>query len=233
MTIINNTHKFVFIHIPKNAGTTANMMLSNFTYWNDIELGGTVYGEALAPLYLRRFGVSKHTKANLVRNLVGERVWEGYFKFAFVRNPYARSFSVYRFLKQWRNWEGSQEMEKFKSFEEFLSSDLFSNNPGPDSIFLPQHTWIEDMNGNTLVDYTGKVEQIEEAFRTIANRVGIKLDTGNVPIKNDSGAPDEFRSAYSEKAIAIINQRYQRDFRIFNYSPNFATVIQGGKTAAA
>ena len=133
MTIINNTHKFIFIHIPKNAGTTANMMLSNFTYWNDIELGGTVYGEALAPLYLRRFNIGKHTRANQVRNLVGERIWEGYFKFAFVRNPYARTFSVYRFLKKWRSWDGSQAMEQFKSFEEFLSSDLFGNNPGPNS----------------------------------------------------------------------------------------------------
>ena len=88
------------------------------------------------------------------------------------------------------------------------------------------------MNSSALVDYSGKVEHISEAFRTISTRVGIKLDTSDIPIKNDSGAPDEFRSAYSEKAIAIVNQRYQKDFRLFGYSPNFTTVIEGGKTAA-
>jgi len=233
MTVINNTHKFIFVHIPKNAGTTANSMLSSFTYWNDIELGGTVYGEALATLYIKRFGIGKHARANQVRNLVGEKTWENYFKFAFVRNPYARAFSVYRFLKKWRNWDGSQAMEGFKTFEEFLTSDLFKNNPGPDSIFMPQHSWIEDMNGNPLLDYTGKVEQIEKAFRFISSKVGIKLDTGNVPIKNDSGAPDEFRTAYSEAAINIVTQRYQRDFRAFDYSLNFASSVDQDKDLTA
>ncbi len=231
MTIINNTHKFVFIHIPKNAGTTTTSMLSTLTNWNDIELGGTDYGEALAPIYLSRFNVGKHTRAKRVRNLVGEPIWENYFKFALVRNPYARAFSVYRFLKKWRDWEGSQTMEQFNSFEEFLGADLFNNDEGPDAIFLPQHTWIEDMNGNNIIDYTGKVEYIAEAFRTISDRIGIKLDTSHIPVENDSGSPDEFRSAYSEKAIAIVQQRYENDFCLFNYSPDFSTIIEGGAMA--
>jgi hypothetical protein len=226
MTIINNTHKFIFIHIPKNAGTTINTLLSHYTYWIDVELGGTVHGEALAPLYLKRFGIGKHTRANQVRNLVGERIWENYFKFAFVRNPYARAFSVYRFLKQWRNWEGSAAMAKFATFEDFLLSDMFKNNPGPDSIFLPQHTWIEDINGNSLLDFIGSVEKIGRSLNVIADRIGIKLDSNSVPVKNDSGDPDEFRRSYSAAAIDIVRQRYKRDFFLFGYSTDLGSAVE-------
>jgi hypothetical protein len=201
-------------------------MLSPYTYWLDIELGGTVHGEALAPLYLKRFGIGKHTRANQVRNLVGETIWESYFKFAFVRNPYARTFSVYRFLKRWRNWDGSAAMANFATFEDFLLSDMFKNNAGPDSIFLPQHTWIEDINGNSLLDFIGSVETISEALATIADRIDVKLDNTVVPVKNDSGDPDEFRKAYSEAAIEIVNQRYKRDFLLFGYSSNLNGVSE-------
>lgn len=227
MTIINNTHKFIFVHIPKNAGTTVNEVLARYTGWNDLELGGTDYGEVLAAIYWPRFRIGKHTRARGIRRTVGEAVWQDYFTFAFVRNPYARTFSVYRFLKRWRNWDGSEVMDKFNSFEDFLGSEFFQRDEGPDAIFLPQHIWLEGEDNQIIVDYTGKVEEIGTAFRHLGSRVGIAFEEGQIPVMNDSGDPAEFRTAYSERAIAIVRERYNRDFQLFDYSPAFATTIDG------
>ena len=45
----------------------------------------------------REFGLRKHTSAKEIRAFVGPDAFSSAFKFAFVRNPYARFFSLYNF----------------------------------------------------------------------------------------------------------------------------------------
>ena len=61
MTIINNSYKFIFGHIPKAAGTTITNQLSAYTNYCDLEIGGTCFGEKIQPAYKKRFNISKHS----------------------------------------------------------------------------------------------------------------------------------------------------------------------------
>ena len=45
--IISNSHKFIFVHILKTAGTSICAALDPTLRWNDVILGGTGFGEKM------------------------------------------------------------------------------------------------------------------------------------------------------------------------------------------
>ena len=73
--IVNHSHKFIFVHVPKAAGTSVSELFSKFSAYSDLEVGGTELGVALQKAYKRRFGLSKHSTAEVIRAIVGEETW--------------------------------------------------------------------------------------------------------------------------------------------------------------
>lgn len=115
--IISHSRKFVFIHVPKTAGTTLSTVLENLTTYKDIEIGSSELGSAYQIAYRKKFGINKHSTAAQVKKLMGDEDFYRYFSFAFVRNPFDRLSSLYRFLK---NWKGLPPI-RVKQFENYIS----------------------------------------------------------------------------------------------------------------
>ena len=74
--IISNTHRAIFVHVPKTAGTSITSLLAPALRWNDLVLGGTTFGERIQAAYKERFGLFKHARARDIRQVVGEEVWK-------------------------------------------------------------------------------------------------------------------------------------------------------------
>ncbi|MFO8053169.1 MAG: sulfotransferase family 2 domain-containing protein [Candidatus Omnitrophota bacterium] len=81
--LISHTYKFIFLHIPKTAGSSVAATLKRNLNKNDL---------LLCP----------HTKAVRLK-LTAKDKWKDYFKFTFVRNPWDRMVSAYFFLRNFRN----------------------------------------------------------------------------------------------------------------------------------
>jgi len=45
-------------------------------------------------------GVHKHVKAKVIRDYLGKKTYDKYFKFSIVRNPYDLQVSLYHYIKQ-------------------------------------------------------------------------------------------------------------------------------------
>ena len=45
--IISHTHRAIFVHIPKTAGTSITALIEPALRWNDLVLGGTTFGERI------------------------------------------------------------------------------------------------------------------------------------------------------------------------------------------
>lgn len=225
--IINNSYKFIFIHIPKAAGTSITNFLSKLTNWCDLEIGGTAFGERIQPLYRSRFGLYKHAPASHVINILGRKEWSKFFVFTFVRNPFTRIYSIYNFSKKW-----SDIPEKYKNFfqdcdtfEDFVMSDILEKDPGYDNIFFPQVFWITDSpnfrrSKNIIVDYVGKVENLKSDLINILEIIGAnKLirDLDTLPHLNKSNSFDV--SVYENpKVVDRVRNLYKIDFETFGYS---------------
>lgn len=212
MSIINHTYGFVFVHVPKCAGTTVAMALSRASAYCDIEIGATPLGQAMARHYAARYGIGKHATAIQIRNVLGHAAWMRMFSFAFMRDPVARAQSTYRFLKhKFRNWQGAEIMDGFDSFEQFVVSDFF-RSPGPDNILAPQLRWI---GCPQAVDFVGRVETLEEDFTAILETVGIPPSKREPMMRLGKRNRTDVlgdTEAVSPEVEALVRERYREDY---------------------
>ncbi len=154
------------------------------------------------------------------------KYYKNYFKFCFVRNPWARLVSCYlnkiyvepgkhksdtRFVTFGDN---SKYFRMGMSFEEFVEAVCRIPDKNADSHFVSQHTYITDDNGNVLVDYIGKIESFVDDFEYVREKIGIKDLT--VPHLMKSKQVN-YKKYYSEKTAEMVRQRYAKDIELFKY----------------
>lgn len=216
--IISNSRKFIFVHVPKAAGTSVTRELSRLTTFRDLEVGGTRYGEKIQDTYAARFDLRKHSPARLIAAKAGIAAWRGFFVFAFVRCPYARAYSLYRFLSRWRDGPHHARVTSL-TFEQFITSDLVGK--GLIEIALPQSHWLTNNEGRLLegVDFIGRVETFERDFGFVLSTV-LRAPTSYKTTEraNASANPDEWKDAMSPIAKATIEDIYAEDFQLFGFN---------------
>ena len=214
--ILNHQHRFLFIHVPKAAGTTITRALSPLTTFRDLEIGGTKYGEAIQERFASRFDLRKHSTGKVLRNKCPGHVWRRFFVFAFVRNPYARAYSVYRFLQRWKDGPHHQTVSA-QDFTEFLASE--DVREGRVEIARPQVHWLCD-RGSVLggVDFVGRVENFAQDFGfvlSVIHRQPTTWDQGRHD--NISTKKGEWQKHMTPEAQALIEDLYAEDFATWAY----------------
>jgi len=80
--------------------------------------------------------------------------------------------------------------------------------------FLPQHKWISDGEGNILVDFVAKLENLEIDFHKIKERTKIN---DNLEIINKSEKKG-YKNYYSEETAKIVQRVYKKDVKYLGYS---------------
>jgi len=112
VTIVSHKHRFIFVCPRKVAGTSIRLSLAQSCGGGDIIAGGETFrpgvdADDYAALRERNAGdySTPHTLPDDVRSRVGERVWNDYFKFTVVRNPWDLFVSLYcyKFAVDWPN----------------------------------------------------------------------------------------------------------------------------------
>lgn len=218
--IINHSHKFVFVHVPKTAGTSVSNMLTGLTTYRDLEIGAGVLGQALQATYGRRFGLTKHAYAHRIRQVMGPADWAAYFSFGFARNPFSRLMSIYHFLKSWDKLPEAvaREMARYDAFEDFLEGDTWIEDGGPSGIYQPQTAWLTARGdpGKLIVDFVGRQETLAQDMETIAGRIGggVFFDTNEMA----NITPSYRKSAdWTARSINRVVDRYRSDFDLLGY----------------
>lgn len=83
---------------------------------------------------------------------------------------------------------------------------------------MPQCRSFVDENGAIIVDFIGKVEQIEEDFRHITNIIG--LPETDLERKNRSHIHISQPPLLKESDYEYLYELYKKDFDILGYDPN-------------
>jgi len=186
----------IFVHVPKAAGTSINRAL---------------YGRTLG-----------HYRAVDLRQRF-PKLFERCFVFAFVRNPWDRVLSAYRFARLGRTDAmgirnpRQYQIPQFESFERFLFEWLvYQDLSKIDLVFRPQLSFIADSDGREIIQFLGRVESLATDIEFVESRLRRSL---HIDHENRTGTGESYRGAYtSNSMIDIVGDVYAQDILHFAYS---------------
>ena len=185
-------HQCIFIHITKSAGTSISRSLFGYLPYH-------------------------HTAIDY-RVIFGRRTFNQYFKFAFVRNPWDRLYSAYRYLRSggWNETDklwAETSLEDFGDFNCFVKQWLTPRNIDSHIHFWPQYRFVCDSKGRLLVDYLGYFETLHSDIRKVSARLGIDASLA----RYNAGPESDYRTVYDDAARDVVAQVYAQDIKLFGY----------------
>lgn len=207
MAIISKTKKFVFCHIPKTAGSSIRRTLMGFQF-----------NRPETPQ-------EWHENMSDTKKRVPEEEFNQMFKFTFVRNPWERLVSTYNFIcsKPIRPGENiPQEHYKAVGFKKWLLEEEFfvpNNIPlTPDMVPMQRRTlvdWIDDKNGECLIDFFGRFETVDKDFAFVCERIGISAPT--LPKVQVGPKAKPYRDMYDQETLEYVGETFKKDIERFNF----------------
>jgi len=184
----------MFIHIPKVAGCSVDEALG---IWS-----------------------KHHTAAQ--RQADSPVLFDEYFKFSFVRNPFSRLVSAWDFIRQGGlGFKDDLRDQKIllgygDSFADFCRDGLVHMAESANH-FVPQFWFVCGPGNKLMVNFIGKYENLEGSWGKVKHYTGI---TCNLPhVNKTKGNRKPWRSYYEgNDAAKHVVETYKVDFEIFGYS---------------
>jgi hypothetical protein len=197
----DHTLKCIFIHVPKSAGTSVRKAL---------------YGTKSFHIPAARYKAADPL------------IYEQYFKFCFVRNPWDRLLSAYEYLKKRcdgdmafpdHRWAASN-LSGYDNFRDFVTSleNLKTRKKIKSYIhFRDQIDWISSRSrGRSIsMNFFGRYENFQEDYRYVC-RI-LELPPPSLPSERKSTHGQDYRKVYTTKMVDLVEDIYKPDIEAFGY----------------
>jgi hypothetical protein len=139
--------------------------------------------------------------------------FESFFKFASVRNPWARAVSLY---KRGEGVQVSADMSFTKFCQDLHYASDTSRHPTRAACQLD---WLVDETGALAVDYVLKLEELSTGIPEInaltGGRMALEQRHAN---RNPESMAESYRDFYTEETQQIVGDLFKRDIEFFGYS---------------
>lgn len=216
--LISTSHSFIFVHVPKSAGSSLTSALQPYC----LPRRRGLLRRVLSLLPLRedpaRAHFRQHVTAAAIRARIGPQEFARFTSFGVVRNPYDHAVSVYEFLKVQQRRSVGRKLASM-SFVEFmrLRAGPAGMSLEPSPLHMPaQAHWLADDRDRLLVSRVLRVEHLDRDFTGLCRELGLPptpLTARNVSRRQATGA------YYDAETIALVRRIYARDFALFGYDP--------------
>lgn len=211
--ILSSGRRYVFIHIPKTAGTSLALALESRAMKDDIMLGDTPKARR------RRHRVKgmptrgrlwKHSTLADIEGLVDQDVLNGLYAFTLVRNPWDRVVSYYHWLREQQFNHSSVTLAQTQNFADFVTQPQirasFRNTPAGH--------YMRGSDGVEHCDAFIRIEKFEQDAAGLVDHLGFDL---KLEISNTSDRKPDFRAYYTDKTAEAIAECCAADIQRFGY----------------
>lgn len=205
--IVSTDPKFIFLHIPKTAGTSIEESLYEY---HDIDYSDDPHHEMLSYY-------DEMTKEE----------YDSFFKFTVIRNPFNLLYSTWAYyvkqnefdidFNEWIKWRFTQNYRKYKHLsidhpagESNLRITYYMNR-------YPQTFWLVNHEGDFILDHLVCFEHLSDDMKEVYEKLG--LSDFYLPHANknhDDGS--KYIDKYTQESIDIVKEHFKIDLDLFGYS---------------
>ena len=219
--------KCLFVHVPKTAGQSVEQFFMDRMGLDwDSDRAEVLLGDN--PDTTRGTQKLAHLSAwEYVNDGFIERgEFDSLFRFSFVRNPFERIVSEYRYRNYFHH----------RSFRDFVLHKL--PQPGWDDKYrhvMPQFDMLHDPEGRLMVDFVGRFETLQKDFDKVCHWLG--LEDSKLPHRNPSnkksrnlkrklrnalffngeGRKEHWTEFYDQRTLEAVSRLYEKDIEAFGY----------------
>jgi hypothetical protein len=214
--LLSLRYKFLFVHIAKTGGTSIRNALWRYK-WTDPYRIPQFLCSRLSALTGHRIGAKfpRHAKLIAAQEMLPREVFEGLFKFAFVRNPWDLQVSSYHHIRR----ERPRLITHVDSFDAFLRWKFDPARPPQyhaDMSTELQSDYLIDLHGRGIADFVGRYEFLGEDFEEACRRIGIRCP-GLPHARKAHDRKRDYRSYYDDVTAQLVAEHYRPDIKRFGY----------------
>ncbi|MFC4700835.1 sulfotransferase family 2 domain-containing protein [Glaciecola siphonariae] len=210
--IVSDSKQFIFLHIPKTAGTSVRKSLVPYAKPGESDYFSKALRRIMGhytPYRFKEFRYHPHLTMQNAKRLMPASRFNNYFKFAFVRHPVDWQYAIFRHILSHRHIKAFEKRFDFiyrsKSFDEYITWRVTNGA-------IPQIFQMINEDLITEVDRVYKFENLQGDFEILCRKLGIPNE---LPFLNKNSS--SIAKPVSDYARNLIYDAYRLDFEMFGY----------------
>ena len=235
--LVSHRKKFIYTKTAKTAGTSVESYFERYCMpegeWTEehsreeymSEAGIIGFRGANRPQGTEWFN---HMSAMKIKEQLGKEIWDSYFKFCIVRDPFDKTVSAFYHFKKYR--EKAREPVKPSLRQRFIK--MFRPEPNFNSVAEELEHWLASgemvvdrdkyvIDGEICVDEVVRFEELHDGLKLVCEKIGVEYEASRLP-EFKKGIRDEkvgLSEIYTPKSIQIVSDLYAFEIEKFGYEP--------------
>ncbi len=244
--IISHRHSFIFLKPRKVAGTSVEVALAQHCGDDDIVTPITAFD----PLWdeeeydhpgTKQRGYLRHSTLPAVRKRLGQPLWDTYFKFAIVRNPWDLVVSQYYWATRDVDWQPFRatvggSLRRFWKYPLRVRRNVFALGANVARIFWkledvtfdffvaymlnyypPNGRFYFDRSGSVGLDFLIRYENLQSDYASVCERIG--LPHSQLPSLKTKSRPERnhYTTYYDDRTRELVAKKYRQHIEHFGY----------------
>jgi len=227
--LISHIYKFIFTKTFKTASTSIEAYFEQFClYESDLDYSKNRFISEFRDQHVSSAGIIgfrgerderlkkspewfHHMSASEIRNKIGDEIWNDYFKFCVIRNPYEKILSSFFHFYVFRNKLNYLNKNELITLFRGWIKDTNSIRVDRDKYFIKDSFVMND-----IIRY----ENLYDDLKNICQIIGTPYVPEKLPFfKNEFRKSDieilEFYDRYTEE---LVYEKYFMEFKLFSYN---------------
>ena len=206
--LISDSHQFIFLRMRKVASRSMRATLQPLCIPRPTGTLQHLLSRAHLVWDYHDYVFRAHDPILAAQKRMPSEIFTDYFKFAFVRNPWERLVSEYEFILRNPHHGRYKRVKALGNFPAFIQMQV----PRKDAYQL---NMLCDKKGRLLMDFVGKLENLDRDWQTVCERIGIAHRV--LPRENVSDRKP-YQDYYSEATVRLVAKHWAREIEMFEYS---------------
>lgn len=206
--LISDSHEFIFLRMRKVASTSMKSILLPMCLPRPAGRLAHLKSRAWLEWDYHRYVFRAHDDIRAAQKRMPADKFKRYFKFAFVRNPWDRLVSEYNFLLERPSHGRHARVKKLAGFKQFIQMQIPRND-------AYQTNMLCDRQGHLLMDFVGKLENLQSDWQTVCTKIGIPY----VELQRKNATEHRhYQDYYDSESRQLVANHWGREIEMFGYT---------------